>query len=158
MKLKKIIILFLVTFSTITFSEKAPNFKLKDQYNVIQTLKEYRGKTIILVFWGSYCSACKDELPIIEEVYKEYGENKQNVIILGVNKEDSDKMKSFLRKNKYSFPTVLDEDTQVIKQYLIELIPTILFIDSKGKIVEKFIGSLEKNQIEEIIAKINSNI
>ena len=60
--------------------EIAIDFTLKDQYGNEHTLSEYRGKTIFLNFWATWCPPCKGEMPEIEEIYNEYGKNKEDII------------------------------------------------------------------------------
>ena len=63
---------------------KSIDFTLKDQYKNVHTLSEYEGKIVFLNFWATWCPPCKAEMPNIEDIYKEYGLNKEDVVILGV--------------------------------------------------------------------------
>ena len=85
--MKKIIGIIFLMISLVSFSNsaKAPDFNLKDQYGVTHSLENYKGKVIFLNFWATWCPPCKKEMPDIENIYKEYGENKKDVVILGVN-------------------------------------------------------------------------
>ena len=60
------------------------DFTLVDQYGKTHTLSEYKGKVVFLNFWTTWCPPCKEELPYIQEIYEEYNENKDDVIILGI--------------------------------------------------------------------------
>ena len=62
----------------------APDFTLTDQYGKIHSLSQYRGKVVFLNFWASWCGPCKQEMPDIQALYEQYGENKGDVVILGV--------------------------------------------------------------------------
>ena len=55
----------------------APDFTLYDQYGNKHSLSEYKGKTVFLNFWATWCPPCRGEMPDIEEIYKEYNENKE---------------------------------------------------------------------------------
>ena len=151
--MKKIITTLFLIFSMISFAEKASNFELRDQYDTNHTLTEYKGKVILLNFWINYCQPCQEKLPIIENLYKEYGENKKDIIILGINKEKTNKVKKFLKKNNYSFPTLIDKDSQVVEKYSVKFVPTSFIIDRNGDIVEQITENLTIDQIKEKIDK-----
>ncbi len=72
--------------STTTEEEKieAIDFALYDQYGNEHKLSDYRGKTVFLNFWATWCPPCRSEMPYIEELYKEYNKNNADVVILGV--------------------------------------------------------------------------
>lgn len=63
---------------------EALDFTLYDKYGKEHKLSDYRGKTVFLNFWATWCPPCRGEMPHIEDLYKEYGQNSKDVIILGV--------------------------------------------------------------------------
>jgi len=63
---------------------EAPDFTLVDQYGKTHKLSDYKGKTVFLNFWATWCPPCLMEMPHIEEMYNQYNKNKDEVIILGV--------------------------------------------------------------------------
>jgi cytochrome c-type biogenesis protein len=104
------------------------DFTLEDQYGNLHTLSDYKGKVVFLNFWATWCGPCQDEMPHIEELYKEYNLNKDEVVILGVanpkskkypNNQDEEKedIIQFLEDKEYTFPTVFDETGEVFNQY-----------------------------------------
>ena len=138
------------------------DFTLKDQYGNEHTLSEYKGKVVFLNFWATWCPPCKKEMPDIEDIYMEYGENKEDVIILGVanpssneypnnNDERQDRIVSFLETNEYSFPTVFDVTGEVLSQYYITSFPTTFLIDKEGYIYGYAEGMLTKEIMESAI-------
>ncbi len=119
----------------------ALEFSLKDQYGNSHSLSKYKGKTVLLIFWATWCPDCLEELPDIEKLYKEYQlEKNENIIILGINtpnrevETDVKGITSFMKKNNYTFPTLMDEDGKVFESYDIRTYPTTYFIDRNGKI------------------------
>ena len=84
-------------------------------------------------------------MPDIEEIYKEYGENQGDVIILGVTNPSSseypknndvsqDEIIEFLDENNYSFPTVFDTTGEILSSYYISAFPTTFMIDKNNNI------------------------
>jgi len=139
---------------------KAPDFTLYDQYGNKHTLSEYKGKTVFLNFWATWCPPCKDEMPHIEEIYKEYGLNKDDVVILGVaapnlGKEGSqDDIKEFLNMNNYSFPVVFDTTGDLIYQYYINAFPSTFIIDKNGFVKQYVPGAMDKNTMKYLIEDV----
>ena len=154
--MKKIIGIIFLMISLVSFSNsaKAPNFNLKDQYGVVHSLENYKGKVIFLNFWATWCPPCKKEMPDIENIYKEYGENKKDVVILGVNSEKENEVKKFLKDKGYTFPTVIDENSEVMRKYFIQAFPTSFVIDKEGNVYGYVMGGLTKEQIKQVIEEV----
>ncbi|WP_050607448.1 cytochrome c biogenesis protein/redoxin [Clostridium niameyense] len=132
------------------------DFKLKDQYGKEHKLSDYKGKIVFLNFWATWCPPCRSEMPHIQELYKEYNENKGNVIILGIanpggQEKDIAGIKEFLNKNKYSFPVVFDESGEVFGEYGISSFPTTYMIDKEGNVFGYVTGALTKDMMKNII-------
>lgn len=138
----------------------APDFSLVDQYGKTHRLSDYKGKTVFLNFWATWCPPCKAELPHIEEVYKEYKNNTQNVIILGVTapnlgREGSEEyIKNFLDNGGYNFPVMFDKSGNVMGLYEIEAFPTTFIIDKDGNINKYVSGSMDKSTMESLIDNV----
>ncbi|MEN8076188.1 cytochrome c biogenesis protein/redoxin [Clostridioides difficile] len=139
---------------------EALDFTLKDQYGNEHTLSEYRGKTVFLNFWATWCPPCRGEMPHIEELYKEYEENSGEVIILTVaapnlGKEGSEEdIISFLNENNYNFPVVMDFGGEMVYKYDITGFPSTFIIDSNGYIVKKVVGAMDKKGMNNIIKMV----
>ena len=135
----------------------APDFTLTDQYGTSHTLSDYKGKTIFLNFWGTWCPPCRAEMPEIQELYEEYGENTGDVIILGValpnvGKEGSEEeITAFLDENGYTYPTVMDEEASIASSYYISAFPTTFMIDKDGNVFGYATGQLTKEIMKDII-------
>lgn len=137
--------------------EMAIDFTLKDQYGNEHTLSGYRGKTIFLNFWGTWCPPCRGEMPYIQEIYNEYGENSNNIIILGVaapnlGREGSEEeIVSFLEENNYTFPVVMDFGGELVYKYGIGGFPTTFIINEDGEVVNKIVGAMDKENMKMMI-------
>ncbi|BBA50437.1 cytochrome C biogenesis protein [Fusobacterium varium] len=144
--------------------EKLPayDFQLKDQYGNLHKLSDYKGKVVFLNFWATWCPPCREEMPHIEEIYKEYGYNKNDVVILGAaspattenpspQDESEEKIKAFLIKNNYTFPVVFDVKGEIFRNYYINAFPTTFMIDKDGNIMGYVAGGLSKENMKKII-------
>lgn len=140
----------------------AIDFTLTDQYGNEHTLSQYKGKVVFLNFWATWCPPCRKELPDIEELYHEYGENKGEVVILGVanpkskdnintRELDRDGVISFLEENGYTFPVVFDETGEILAKYYVSVFPTTFIIDKEGNIIGYAAGMLTKDIMKNAI-------
>lgn len=138
----------------------APDFTLVDQYGQEHTLSDYKGKVVFINFWATWCPPCKAELPDIEEIYREYGMNKDDVVILGMTFPNMDREKSkeeiieFIEEEGYTFPTLFDESMELAYKYYISAFPTTFLINKDGTVEGYASGMLTKETMKEIIEKL----
>ena len=134
------------------------NFTLKDQSGNTHTLDDYIGKTIILHFYAIDCFSCLDELPNIEKIYNDYNQNKDDVIILGIANTSRNPKKdiiNFLKKNNYTFTSLMAKNKLFIKYY-ITTYPNTYIINSNGNITFTSFGSLSYERLKEEIEKVRN--
>lgn len=135
---------------------EAIDFTLTDLDGNTVSLSDYKGKSVYLNFFATWCPPCRAEMPDIEKVYQKYKD--KDFVVLAVDLgEDKDTVKSFIEDNGYSFKVLLDSDQSVGQQYEISAIPVSVFIDKNGKIVNKRVGALSEDEMEEIIKSLVEN-
>ena len=133
----------------------APDFELTTLAGDTVKLSDYRGKTVMLNFWASWCPPCRSEMPHMENYYnanKDSGE----VEILAVNMTKTEKnkeksAKEFVDEYKLTFPILLDVDSDVMKMYQIKVYPTSYIINAEGVITDKLMLPLDDKMIEQVI-------
>jgi cytochrome c-type biogenesis protein len=136
---------------------KALDFSLYDQYGKEHKLSDYKGKTIFLNFWATWCPPCKEEMPYIEQLYNEYNKNNDDVIILGLaspnlgNEVSQSDIEKFLKDENYTFPVMFDEDGSLTYQYGINSFPSTFVIDKEGYIKQYVPGAMDKETMKQII-------
>lgn len=140
----------------------AIDFNLPDQNGEYHSLSYYAGKTIFLNFWATWCGPCQKEMPDIQALYEEYGQNTGDVIILGVanpktssnpNNSDvsTDEVIQFINDNGYTYPTIMDTTGELFYQYGISSFPTTFMITKDGLVYGYISGMLEKQMMIDII-------
>ena len=133
----------------------APDFQLAGLDSQPVSLSDFRGNSVLLNFWASWCGPCKAEMPYLQMMHEEW--SSKGLIILAVDiGENPSTASEFVEKYALSFRVLLDTDQEVALKYNIRSIPTTFFIDEDGKIRDTRIGAFSsKAEIERRLDKIN---
>lgn len=115
----------------------APDFTVKDADRTV-TLRNLRGKPVVLNFWAAHCPPCVDEMPSLVQLQKRMAP-RVTVLGVGVDTTDAD-YHSFLRAYQIDFLTVLDEQKESYNRYGATGYPETFIIDASGVIRRKFVG------------------
>ncbi len=136
----------------------AIDFTLKDQYGKEHKLSDYKGKTVFLNFWATWCPPCKAEMPDIQKIYETYDtEGDDALVVLGVaspnigGEGSEEEIKAFLEENGYTYPVVMDTTGEVFGAYGISSFPTTFMIDRDGNVYGYVSGMLSEDVMQSII-------
>lgn len=111
----------------------APDFTLKADSGKNMRLHELRGTVVMINFWATWCGPCREEMPKLEELHRQY--HKAGFTLLGVNLDDTPgNAIDMAKKLGVSFPILFDKDKQVSKLYRVSAMPMTVLIDRDGKI------------------------
>ena len=133
--------------------DRAPNVILNDLESKPVLLSDFKDKRhVILNFWATWCGPCKEEMPLFQKLYEQYGDE---LVVIGVNlQENIEPIKKFLGEYKITYPIVLDPDADVKKLYNVITQPVTYFINKDGVIVDKKQGPLTPEEINEKVDKL----
>lgn len=125
----------------------APDFTVVNADGEECKLSDFFGKPIILNFWASWCGPCKSEMPDFDEIYAEY---KEEIQFLMVNMTDGyqetvESAKEYIEEQGYSFPVYYDIKSEAAMAYYVYSIPMTFFIDSEGKMVAYAQSAINKD-------------
>lgn len=134
------------------------DFTLQDQYGQAHTLSDYKGKTVFLNFWATWCPPCKAEMPDIQKIYESYEqEGEEALVVLGVaapntgGEGSEEEIQAFLEKNGYTYPVLMDTTGEVFASYGISSYPTTFMIDREGNVFGYVSGMLSEDVMRSII-------
>jgi thiol-disulfide isomerase/thioredoxin len=109
----------------------APAFELPDSDGKTLGTAELRGRIVLLNFWASWCGPCRGEMPVLNQLAKQYAA--RGVTVLGVNVEPERKAAlEFLKGTPVNFPVSLYYEAKVSSAYQVTGMPTTVIIDRKG--------------------------
>ena len=112
---------------------KAPDFTLKSMSGSNVKLSEHRGEVVMINFWASWCAPCRQEMPLLEDLYKRYKDG--GFTLLGVNvEEDSSAAQNLLKQVRVSFPILFDNTNSVSQLYKVEAMPSTVILDRDGNV------------------------
>jgi peroxiredoxin len=127
------------------------NFTLSDLHGKTWTLKDLRGKVVLVNFWATWCPPCRKEMPDMEALHQEFKE--QGLVILAISDEESDKVEPFITEHKFSYPILLDPGRKVNDLFEVEGIPKSFLYDRSGHLVAQAIDMRTRRQFLEMLAQ-----
>lgn len=138
-------------------SGTAPDFQTTMPKGEPVSLKDHRGKIVLLTFWATWCEPCKKEMPEIEAAYEAH--KGEGLAVLAVNfGEKAEEAQAFSEKMGLTFPILLDRKVNIAEQYGVVSLPVTFFIDRNGVIRERvFGGTLTKESIGKTIEEIQTS-
>ena len=117
----------------------APDFTLANPDGKKLSLKDYRGKLVFLNFWATWCEFCREEMPAMERLYREF--KNQGFEVLAVNVKDKRSYAlAFVKKLKLTYPIMVDPEGEIGLLYGAFGMPTTYLIDEKGMVLARLWG------------------
>ncbi len=113
--------------------QPAPDFALRSATGDVLRLSEYRGDVVMINFWATWCGPCRQEMPLLDELYSRY--QRVGFMLFGVNIDvDSRRAMSMVDDLGISFPVLFDTRKEVSKLYRVEAMPVTILVDREGDV------------------------
>ncbi|MCY4455073.1 MAG: TlpA disulfide reductase family protein [Chloroflexi bacterium] len=147
----------LIDDRSVQVDELAPDFRLTDLDGRVVMLSDFRGKTVVLNFWASWCPPCREEMPEFQALWDERGsEGSDDLVVLAVNFLRDDTVgaaTSFIEGNDFTFPVIFDTTRgEVATRYGVRGLPATFFIDRNGIVRTTALGPVFGNLLETGVA------
>lgn len=111
----------------------APAFALLTRAGSSIDLDELRGQVVMINFWASWCGPCRQEFPILDQIYRKYRPMGFTLVAVNVESDRAD-AERFLAGTPVTFPVAWDADNKVSSAYGVSAMPTTLIVDRKGQV------------------------
>jgi peroxiredoxin len=111
----------------------APDFALRSSTGENLRLSEYRGDVVMINFWATWCGPCRQEMPLLDELYTRY--QRVGFNLLGINiDDDSRRAMQMIDELGVSFPVLFDARKEVSELYEVEAMPVTVLVDREGTV------------------------
>ncbi len=125
----------------------ATDFTLTDSKGASVKLSDYKGRVVLLDFWGTFCEVCATEIPWFSEFQNKY--KGSGLSVIGVSLDDSWKpVKPYLQEKKVNYTVVIGNDDLARQFGVVNALPGTLLIDRNGKIADLHLGMVDKEVFE----------
>jgi peroxiredoxin len=127
----------------------APEFTLESLEGKTVRLADFRGKTVLLNFWATWCQPCKIEMPWFEELQKQYGPEGLQVVGIAMDDASKEDIARFAKDLGVNYPILLGKESVGNAYGGVQFLPSTFFIDREGKIVDRVFGLKSRSEIED---------
>jgi thiol-disulfide isomerase/thioredoxin len=138
--------------------EQLPAFSLGDRTGKPTPISTWRGKSLILNFWATWCAPCRREIPLLESLYGEWGS--RGVEVVGVAVDYRDKVLEYADQLKIAYPLLIGEqdalDVAAALGVASPVFPFSVFTDRQGRVVALFVGELHRPQADLILSVVQN--
>ncbi|MCU7845640.1 MAG: TlpA family protein disulfide reductase [Candidatus Thiodiazotropha sp. (ex Monitilora ramsayi)] len=117
----------------------APPFHLRDLAGDFRHLSDFRGRVVVVNFWASWCSPCRQELPSMNRAWSQLQDEK--IVMLAINVgEDREAVTAFLEDFPIDFPVLLDSYGNISQRWRVRGLPTTFVLNTRGESVYEIVG------------------
>ncbi len=140
MKIRKVLIGLALTAIAATSAassnltgQPAPDFALRSSTGENLRLSEYRGDVVMINFWATWCGPCRQEMPLLDDLYNRY--QRVGFNLLGVNiDDDSSRAMDMMAELGVNFPVLFDDRKEVSRMYDVDAMPVTILVDREGNV------------------------
>ena len=119
------------------------------------SLADYLGKPLVLNFWASWCTPCKEELPLLQNTYLQ---NSSEIEFIGINMSEPEAVaQDVVDGFELSYLILMDDESKAADIVFIQALPTTLFFDAQGQLLSRHIGILNEDLLEGYLEKIGQD-
>lgn len=138
-------------YEPLTVGKVAPDFHLPDLNEKEIRLSDFRGKVVFLNFWATWCKPCREEMPSMEILYKNFEKDGLVILAISIDRVTTKKdIPPFVKALNLTFPILIDSWGQTDKRYKLMGVPETYIIDQQGILREKVIGPRDWTMLDNL--------
>jgi peroxiredoxin len=124
----------------------APDFTLQDANGTSVSLSGYRGKTVLLNFWATWCGPCAMEIPWFIEFEQQFKSKGFEVVGISMDEDGWSAIKPYIAEHKVNYRVLLGNDSVSQLYGGVDSLPTTFLLDRAGKVAYVHVGLAGKNE------------
>lgn len=134
--------------------EMAPDFSLPGLDGGVVTLSAYRGKTVVVDFWATWCPPCVFQMPELDKLWRAHRDRGDLMVIgVSVDTDGADAVRSWLQEQNPVEYTIALGSTELAEEFQAPGFPTLAVVSPDGSIYSRHVGLIEYEKLEELVAK-----
>ncbi len=138
-------------YEPLTVGKVAPDFDLPDLEDTYVRLSDFRGKVVFLNFWATWCKPCREEMPSMEVLYRNFKQDGLVVLAVSIDRVTTkQEIPPFVKSLNLTFPVLIDSWGQTDKRYKLMGVPETYIIDQQGILREKVIGPRDWTRLDNL--------
>jgi thiol-disulfide isomerase/thioredoxin len=148
----RVLLLLVACLATPVMAADAVDFTLPDLDGKPVSVADYRGKWVIVNFWATWCPPCLEEIPDLVDLYDE---NRERLVVLGVNYEEVNEeyLKGFVESHLISYPVMRMDPLPMTPLGPVMGLPTTFIISPQGERMARQEGPVTRQAIEKYIQR-----
>ncbi len=121
-----------------------------------QSISALRGKVVLLDFWATWCGPCRQTLPLVERLAHEH--RNDSLVVLGINQGESvQQIRQFYAGRDPGYTILSDIDGAVSNEWGVSGLPTLIFVDAKGRLRGSISGAPSYARLERLLAEATAH-
>jgi thiol-disulfide isomerase/thioredoxin len=139
----------------VVVGSNAPDFTASDLSGQLVSLHQLRGTPVLLNFWATWCAACQDEMPLIQQATSRYQSGKLAVLAADYRETNRTAMRAYLDRLGVRVRAILDPQGEIADTYGVTFgLPVSVFVDRQGKVVAIQVGALSPGILDADLRKV----
>ena len=152
----RVLIIWLTAAAVLTLAacgnQAAPKVTFTDIKGNQISLEQLKGKVVMVNFWATSCTTCVGEMPDMIKTYEKYHAQGLEYVAVAMSYDPPNYVLNFTETRKLPFNVALDLDGKLAEQFGdVKLTPTTFVIDKQGKIIKKYVGAPEFNELHHLL-------
>ena len=131
-------------------SGDAPNFRLQDTEGKTVQLSEFMGKLVVLDFWATWCQPCRDTIPGLVKLHKDYADKGLVILAISVDGGGVEDIRAFQKEHGMNYMVLMGNE-DMAAEYGVRTIPMMIVIDKAGKVHKRYLGAGNEGDIEKTV-------
>jgi peroxiredoxin len=137
-----------------TAARSAPDVTFTKLNGEKVSLKDLRGKVVMVNFWATSCTTCMGEMPQMVETYNKYHSQGLEFVAVAMSYDPPNYVVNYAQTRQLPFKVAMDTDDSLVAAFgNVKLTPTTFVIDKEGKIIRRYIGAPEFAQLHQLLEK-----